>query len=100
MAANTRIEVVSPVANALPPKALTPASRPDSLDGKTICLWWNSKSRGDVALTTVTEILERRFKNVNFVRFSQQYDHGRNFPERYAEVRKSGAVVAIATTAD
>jgi hypothetical protein len=100
MAGNTHIEVISPVANALPPKAITAVARPGSLDGKTICLWWNCKARGDVALTTIAEILERRFKNVNFVRFSQQYDHARNFPERYDEVKKSGSVVAIATTAD
>ena len=100
MAGNTHIEVISPVANALPPKAITPVPRPDSLDGKTICLWWNCKARGDVALTAIAEILERRFKNVNFVRFSQQYDHGRNFPERYDEVKKSGSVVAVATTGD
>lgn len=93
-----RIEVVNPVAEVRP-QAVMPAKRLDSLEGKRIGLWWNSKARGDVALATAAEAIGRRFKNVSFVNFSQQYDHGRHFPERYDEVKASCDAV-IATTGD
>ncbi|MFC2042287.1 hypothetical protein ACFLTV_02150 [Chloroflexota bacterium] len=94
------IEAVNPVAETAEQKAVIPARRPDSLDGKTIALWWNSKSRGDDALKTVAEMLEKRYTNVKFVWFSQQYDHGRHFPERYDEVKQRGCDVAILTSGD
>ena len=95
-----QIEVVNPVAEIAPPEAVTPVSRLDTLDGKKICLWWNSKSQGDIALNTVAGKLSERYPGLEFVYFSQQYDHGRNFPERYDEVKKSGCDAVIATTAD
>ena len=51
------IEVVNPVASVMPAKAVMPPQRLDSINGKKIALWWNSKSRGDVALSTVAEML-------------------------------------------
>lgn len=97
--AKVQIEVANPVAEARP-EAVTPARRLASVSGKRIALWWNSKARGDVALSTVAEAIERRFQNVTFLRFSQQYDHGRHFPERYDEVKESGCDAVIATTGD
>ena len=97
--AKAQIEVVNPVAEVRP-EALTPARRLDSLAGKKIGLWWNSKPRGDVALTTAMEELQKRFPNMEFVRFSQQYDWGRHFPERYDEVKESGCAAVIATSGD
>ncbi|MBI2910285.1 MAG: hypothetical protein HYX92_21795 [Chloroflexi bacterium] len=93
-----QIEVVNPVAEVRP-EAVAPARRLDSLSGKRIALWWNSKLRGDVALSTVAEAIEKRFSNVTFVHFSQQYDHGRHFPQIYDEARKSCDAV-VATTGD
>ncbi|MBI2909503.1 MAG: hypothetical protein HYX92_17800 [Chloroflexi bacterium] len=94
-----QIEVVSPVAEVRP-EAVMPARRVDSLNGKRIALWWNSKARGDVALDVVAEAVGQRFQSVEFVRFSQQYDHGRHFPERYDEVKSSGADAVVGTTGD
>ena len=94
------IEVVNPVARVMPANAVMPAPRLDSIDGKKIALWWNSKARGDVALSTVAEMLEQRYPRVKFVRFSQQYDHGRYFPEFYDELKQSGCDAVIATTGD
>ncbi|MBI2910282.1 MAG: hypothetical protein HYX92_21780 [Chloroflexi bacterium] len=96
--ANARIEVMNPVAEVRP-EAVVPARRLDSLSGKRIALWWNSKPRGDAALETVAEAFQRRFQNVTFSRFDQQYDHGRHFPERYDEARRSCDAV-VATTGD
>ncbi len=93
-----QIEVVSPVAEVRP-EAVVPARRLDSISGKRIGLWWNSKPRGDAALTTVADAFGQRFQNVSFVRFDQQYDHGRHFPERYDEARESCDAV-VATTGD
>ncbi len=94
------IEVVNPVARVMSAKAVVPARRLDSINGKKIALWWNSKARGDVALSTVAEMLEQRYPHVQFVRFSQQYDHGRHFPEYYDELKQSGCDAVIATTGD
>ena len=94
------IEVVNPVASVMPAKAVMPPQRLDSINGKKIALWWNSKSRGDVALSTVAEMLKKRYPDVQFVRFSQQYDHGRHFPEYYDQLKQSGCDAVIATTGD
>ncbi len=96
--ARVQIEAANPVAEVRP-ESVTPARRLDSLNGKRIGLWWNSKARGDVALATVAEAIEKRFPNVSFVYFSQQYDHGRHYPERYDEA-KAGCDAIIATTGD
>ncbi|MBI2909117.1 MAG: hypothetical protein HYX92_15845 [Chloroflexi bacterium] len=93
------IEVVSPLAEVRP-DVMTAAPRPASLTGKKIALWWNSKPRGDAALTAIAEALERRFPGLEFAQFSQQYDWGRHFPERYDEVKQSGCQVAIVTNGD
>ena len=95
-----QIEVVNPVAAVAQPQAVVPARRIDSINGKKIALWWNCKAHGDMALSTVAEMLEQRFQDVKFVWFSQQYDHGRLYPERYDEVKESGCDAAILTTGD
>lgn len=62
------IEVANPVAEVRP-EAIMPARRLDTLSGKKIALWWNTKSHGDVALSAAIETVERRFQNVSFERF-------------------------------
>lgn len=96
---SSKIEVLNPVAEVRP-EGVPPARRLESLSGKKIALWWNSKPHGDTVLSTVAEAIEQRFPNVDFVRFSQQYDWGRHFPERYDEVKASGCDAVIATNAD
>ncbi len=93
------IEVVNPVAEVRP-KALLPARRLDSLNGKKIALWWNTKSNGDVALSAAAEAIEQKFQNVTFVRFTQIVSYGLLFHERYDEVKESGCDAVIATTGD
>ncbi|MBI2910257.1 MAG: hypothetical protein HYX92_21655 [Chloroflexi bacterium] len=91
-----RLEVLNPVAEVRP-KAATPARRLDSLSGKKIGLWWNTKSHGDIALSAAAEAIERRFENVAFVRFTRQLDRQ---PGPYDLVKKSGCDAVIGTTGD
>ncbi|MBI2909501.1 MAG: hypothetical protein HYX92_17790 [Chloroflexi bacterium] len=91
-----QIEVVNPVAEVRP-KAVMPARRLDSLSGKRIALWWNTKSHGDVALSAAAEAIERRFENVTFTRFTRQLIHT---PVPYDPVPESGADAVIGSTGD
>ncbi|MBI2908411.1 MAG: hypothetical protein HYX92_12260 [Chloroflexi bacterium] len=94
--AETQIEVVNPVAE-VQPQAVMPARRLDSISGKRIMLWWNTKSHGDVALSAAAEAIERRFENVTFGRFTREYAH---VPAPYDAVQKGGCDAVIASTAD
>lgn len=91
-----QIEVLNPVAEVRP-KAVMPARRLDSLIGKRIALWWNTKSHGDVALDAAAEAIQRRFENVTFVRFTRQLDRR---PGPYDAVQKSGCDAAVGATGD
>lgn len=66
-----RLEVMNPVASRVETE-VPPAQRLDSLAGKTIGLFWNSKSGGDVALARVAELLSQRFPDVR----AKQYAGG------------------------
>lgn len=91
-----QIEVVNPVAEVRP-KAVMPARRLDSISGKRIALWWNTKSHGEVALSAAAEAIERSFPNVTFTRITREWVHA---PGPYELVRKSGCDAVIASTAD
>ncbi|MBI2909492.1 MAG: hypothetical protein HYX92_17745 [Chloroflexi bacterium] len=90
------IEVMNPVAEVRP-KGVTPAPRLDTLDGKKIALWWNTKSNGDVALTAAAEAIQRHFKNVTFERFTLQLGLATG---PYDAVRSGGFDAVIASTGD
>ena len=49
-------------------KAAMPAGL-QSLDGKTIGLFWNGKPGGDVLLSRTGELLQERFKDVNIISY-------------------------------
>ncbi len=51
---------MNPVARPREQK-VEPASRPHSLAGKTIGLFWNMKAGGDVGLERVAELLRQRY---------------------------------------
>ena len=51
--------VMNPVAKVETEAAITPAARLTCLEGKKIALWWNGKSKGNVALNTIAERLKR-----------------------------------------
>ena len=94
--ARAQLEVLNPVADVRP-KAVMPARRLDSLNGKKIALWWNTKSHGDIALDAAAEAISQRFENVSFVRFTRQLDRR---PGPYAAVQESGCDAVVGTTGD
>lgn len=66
-----RLEVINPVAT---PAALTPnathhpaARRPQTLDGKTVALYWNGKQKGPDALARTRQLLRERFPDIRFL---------------------------------
>ena len=89
------IEVLNPVANIDKGKT-TLAPRLQSLEGKTIALWWNGKAKGDVALRKLCELLERKYNTRN-VFFHQPFPHEEDV---YDPVLKAGCDAAIGSTGD
>ncbi|MBI2910280.1 MAG: hypothetical protein HYX92_21770 [Chloroflexi bacterium] len=91
-----QIEVVNPVAEVRP-KAVMPARRLGTINGKKITLWWNTKSHGEIALNAAAEALQRKFPDATFKLFTRQWAHA---PGPYEVVRENGSDAVIASTAD
>lgn len=72
-----KLEVLSPAAQKYAGNKVRPASRLESLNGKTIGLYWNQKSGGDVALARIAERLSQRHPGVHFKSFSGSIGWGR-----------------------
>ena len=69
-------EVVSPLGRKAADMT-EPATRLDTLEGKTICELWNMIFRGDMLFREIEEQLSRRYPGVRFVDFSEfGYTHG------------------------
>ena len=49
------------------------AKRLDTLEGKTIALYWNRKSGGDRALKRVEENLLAKYKEIKLVKFDDDF---------------------------
>lgn len=45
------------------------SQRLDTLEGKTIGLFWNTKPNGDVFLNRIGELLEEQFKNIKLIKY-------------------------------
>jgi len=95
MEANNVIEVMNPVANSVKGK-MTPAARLKSLEGRTIALWWNGKSKGDVALKRVGRHMEEKYGAKCFF-YIQNFPHEEDV---YEVVLKDGCEAAITSTGD
>ena len=67
-----RLTALNPVADPVRVSGKA-ASRPESLAGKRLGLWWNTKSGGDVALTRIADQLKARYKDVEVEWFSEHY---------------------------
>ncbi|MBI2906626.1 MAG: hypothetical protein HYX92_03100 [Chloroflexi bacterium] len=64
------LEVLNPVAVSQGElEKYAPAPRPDTLNGKTVGLLWNSKRGGEVALAKAGELLQSRFRDAKLVRY-------------------------------
>ena len=71
------IDILSPVAAKYTGLTVRPAQRLDTLDGKTIGLYWNQKSGGDVALARISELIQQRFPEVRFKKYTGSIGWGR-----------------------
>ena len=88
--------VMNPVAKVETEAAITPAARLTCLEGKKIALWWNGKSKGNVALNTIAERLKKDY-NAETVFFKQDLFHSE---EAFAAVADTGCAAVVAATAD
>lgn len=88
--------VMNPVAKVETEAAITPAARLTCLEGKKIALWWNGKSKGNVAINTIAEHLKKDH-NVETVFFKQDLFHSE---EAFTVVADAGCVAVVAATAD
>ncbi len=95
MAEKKMIEVRNPVANTEKAK-IVPAARLQSLEGKTVALWWNGKAKGDVALNRIGKYLEEEF-GARCLLFHQAFPHEEGV---YDVVLKEGCEAAITSTGD
>jgi len=59
------LSVLNPVADAKPEKVEL-APRLTDLSGKTIGLYWNAKSGGDILLEQNAELLKKRYSGMKF----------------------------------
>jgi hypothetical protein len=92
------LKVLNPTA-ILKFKPLSPAKRLEDLKNKKIGLYWNTKARGDVALTRVKELLSKRFEGMRF----QWFETGpvnEASEDWFENVRQSGVNAVIASTGD
>ncbi|MBI2909489.1 MAG: hypothetical protein HYX92_17730 [Chloroflexi bacterium] len=91
-----QVEVLNPVAEVRPKTAM-PARRLDTLSGKRIGLWWDTKSHGDLALNAAAEAIQRNFQDVSFTFFTRQWIHA---PVDYNVVKEGNCDAVIAASAD
>ena len=93
-----QLETLSPVAVCQGDiKRLTLASRPKSLQGQRIGLFWNGKHGGDVALRRVGQALEKRFSGSQVTFFKSKRP---STPAIMEQVKKSECSVILGSTAD
>jgi hypothetical protein len=52
--------------------SLTPAARPEGLDGKTVGLAWNGKPGGEEALEEIARLLAQRVSDIRFIKYWQE----------------------------
>ena len=60
------LEVRNPVADLVKEKEVKLAPRLETLDGKTVGLYWNAKPSGDIINKATAELLSKKFKGIHF----------------------------------
>ena len=61
--------VYCPTSVAKTEKSINFVPRIKTLDGKKVGLWWNGKPNGDFLLNRVAELLEKKYKGINIIKF-------------------------------
>jgi hypothetical protein len=102
---NTVLTIVNPIAQprelAQGADRFAPASRPSTLDGKTIALYWNGKQNGQHALTRTREHLSRLYQDVTFIDVVGELGGtNRYLSPKQLDMLAEEADVAVCTSAD
>ena len=94
------VQFLNPVAEIVRPK-IAAAPRLSSLEGKTVALYWNLKSGGEIALAAAADQLGKRYPGITFRNYSG-YIAGASKLGNPEEARKiaSECDAAIGTSAD
>ncbi len=66
------LEIMNPVAKRTG-GAFPPAPRLDTLSDKTVGIYWNTKTGGDVALKRLAELMRKDFPKVQFKNFTHRF---------------------------
>jgi hypothetical protein len=90
-----RLAVLNPMARTEMIRA-EPATRPPSLDGRVLGLWWNTKKGGEVALERLADHLGTRYSGLRVEWFREHYPASAETMQACAE----HADVVIGSTAD
>src|SRR6516165_1556549 len=93
--------VATPQAHEDDAERFPPAPRPDTLEGKTVALYWNGKQNGLDALARAKENLAKRFGDISFVEMTGELG-GTNRYLSPAQLDRLAAEVdvAVCTSAD
>jgi len=81
---NVEWEVLNPLAEYETP-VFAPSPRLTDLNGKTVGLYWNGKSNGNVLLEEIGKLLEERFKNIKIIKYWLHISVGADNQKRMAE---------------
>jgi len=91
------LEVLNPVAQSAGSGVVSGlAARPQSLEGLTLGLLWNSKRGGEIALGKAAELLKSRYRNLKVIR----YDGSMPCDKPLIEKARHECDVFVGSTAD
>jgi len=94
------LRVLNPVADAKPIKVEL-APRLTDLNDKTIGLYWNAKSGGDILLEQNAELLKKRYSGIKFKNYLGAVGFVvRHMPAEQADVIARECDAVIGTTSD
>ena len=105
MTSTARLSVVNPVAmpesRADKAERTPAAARPNTLDGRTVALYWNGKQRGLDALARTKELLSGKFDDVKFIEvIGELGGTNRYLSEGQVTMLAERADAVVASTAD
>ncbi|NWG75909.1 MAG: hypothetical protein HXY24_15125 [Rubrivivax sp.] len=98
------IDVYCPTGAVITKEYADTASRVRTLEGRKIGLLWNGKPNGDIFLDRIAEILEKKYKDIEIIKFWKVDPEHTAFSNKYSEetldrIAKSADIV-IASQGD
>ncbi len=79
------IDVYCPTGAVITKEYSDIASRVSTLEGRRIGLLWNGKPNGDIFLDRIAEILEKKYKDIEIVKFWKVDPGHTAFSNKYSE---------------